>query len=79
MIKNISFVCLSFLLGYYVGYYIQNKKFERRKDLLLALQELVKRRNNQMVENFATLYSLTEHDETRFTEVDEMLSSMWMD
>ena len=79
MIKNISFVCLSFLLGYYVGYYVQNKKFERRKDLLLALQELVKRRNNQMVENFATLYSLTEHDETRFTEVDEMLSSMWMD
>lgn len=79
MIKNISFVCLSFLLGYYVGYYIQNKKFERRKDLLLALQELVKCRNNQMVENFATLYSLTEHDETKFTEVDEMLSSMWMD
>lgn len=79
MIKNISFVCLSFLLGYYMGYYIQNKKFERRKDLLLALQELVKRRNNQMVENFATLYSLTEHDETKFTEVDEMLSSMWMD
>ena len=62
-----------------MGYYIQNKKFERRKDLLLALQELVKRRNNQMVENFATLYSLTEHDETKFTEVDEMLSSMWMD
>lgn len=79
MIKNISIVCLSFLVGYYVGYYIQNKKFKRRKDLLLALQELVKRRNNQMVENFATLYSLTEHDETKFTEVDEMLSSMWMD
>lgn len=79
MIKNISMVCFSFLIGYYVGYYVQNKKFERRKALLLALQELVKRRNNQMVENFATLYSLTEHDETKFTEVDEMLSSMWMD
>lgn len=79
MIKNISMVCFSFLIGYYVGYYVQNKKFERREALLLALRELVKRRNNQMVENFATLYSLTEHDETRFTEVDEMLSSMWMD
>lgn len=79
MIKTIAFAVFIFFLGVEIGTRIRTNRINRHISKLIQLEQMIKRENNQMVDHFATLYSMTDHDDKAFTEVDAMLSSMWMD
>ena len=79
MAKEILGGLFIFGIGITVGLNIQTNEIKNRYITLLKLREVVKNKNNKMVDHFAKLYSMTEHDESSFTEIDEMLASMWMD
>lgn len=79
MVRNIIFTMIAFYSGYKLGSYISNRAIENRIQTLKKIERAIKEQNNKMVNNFAVLYGMTEHDEAEFTEIDAMLASMWMD
>lgn len=79
MVRNIIFTAITFYTGYKVGVYLSNRIINNRIKTLRKIERTIKEQNNRMVNNFAVLYGMTEHNEAEFTEIDAMLASMWMD
>lgn len=78
-IRFVAVGIVSLFIGYQIGYRIQTKEILEYCERAAHLKEVIKNRNNEMVTNFANLYSLSEHDPNEFTEIDALLASMWME
>lgn len=79
MIKQIIPIILALYLGYKIGTRSITKKIDQKLVRLMTLEKAIKQQNNQMVQNFAEIYSMSDHDPSKFTEIDALLASMWMD
>lgn len=79
MIRNIIAAFVILIIGYNFGRRSRSKELNDKILYMRALANDIKAKNNKMVDNFAHVYSMTDHDPSKFTEVDDMLYSMWID
>jgi hypothetical protein len=79
MIKNIVIGSIIFFFGVNYGLSVHTKKIDAKIGHLIYLADVIKNKNNKMVQNMADIYAMSDHDESKITDVDEMLISMWMD
>lgn len=79
MLVKIGIALVIFAFGYRVGVHSKSEKMRRQECVLTALANDVKKMNNKMVENFAYAYSMSDHEDGEFTEIDAVLFDMWMD
>jgi hypothetical protein len=79
MVKQLIPIILAFYFGYKIGTHTITKKIEQKLVRLITMEKAIKQQNNQMVQNFAEIYGMSDHDPSKFTEIDALLSSMWMD
>ncbi len=66
-------------IGVRLGQKIRSKELDSKIIQAQKLLEKIRKKNNDLVSHISTIYSLTKHDPGKFTEIDEMLSSMWME
>lgn len=68
-----------FVAGYGYGKRSKAKEIENRINVLVSLEDQIKERNNEMVNNIARIYNMVGTDDGEFTEIDALLFDMWMD
>lgn len=75
----VYFCGAAFLFGIAVGLKIRTHKMNSEaKELNILLNE-IKKKNNELVTNLSKIYEMSDHDKSKFTEVDSMLFDMWID
>ena len=77
--RTIIVATCSLIIGYIAGYHIHTKSINNKIRYMRSVSEEIKLRNNTMVENLSKVYQMSSNDSSEFTEVDEMLLSMWID
>ena len=78
-IKALMFYFLAFGLGCVTGYQIHNKRIDYKINYLYGMYNLVKKKNNDFLTNFMTIYSKQSGLEGKYTDMDEYIRAMWMD
>lgn len=78
-IKAMIFFFITFGCGCLCGYKLHNKRINDKLEYMYVLYESIKKRNNDFLTNFMTLYSKQSGSEGKYTDMDEYIQSMWMD
>jgi len=69
-----------FISGILVGHGLRTKQIDKKISTLRTLCDIIKERNNKLVENVARVYqSSPNYDPSKITDVDAALMSMWID
>lgn len=76
---TIALGAICILVGYSIGVHSKSKRIARKTNALINLANEVKNKNNQLVNNMASIYAMSKVDHSKFTEIDEQLMAMWMD
>ncbi len=79
MPATVCFCASTFLLGIAVGVKIHTCDLDAKTKELHQLLGDIKKKNNEMVTNISKIYEMSNHDKSKFTEVDSMLFDMWID
>lgn len=77
--KVLLFYVLAFGCGCVCGHCFHTKRLNDKIEYLNCLYNLIKKRNNDFLSNFSELYSLQSNSEGKYTDMDEIIQSMWMD
>ena len=74
------FGCAASLIGGIVaGKNIRDNHAKNQIAYMQYLANNIKERNNQMVNNIAQMYEMSDADKSKFSKTDELLMEMWMD
>ncbi len=74
-----AFGGFTFIVGLMIGKHIHTKRINEQILYLHHLANKAKENNNKFVQNLTDIYTMSDHDPSEFTEMDEMLMSMWID
>ena len=69
----------SLIAGICVGLKHQDKEITDKIIYLHYLMNELKEKNNKLVNNIATVYTMSDADKSKLSDTDIMLMDMWMD